>query len=215
MKYRSFFQKTIDFVTFPIRALAIIHDDWGGLSSLDTERFEYITKEVTGYCLDVGCGRHNRLITRFLNGNGIGIDVFKYDGLTDDQIVDDITKFPFDSNTFDSITYSAVISHIPKSQRDIEMAETYRCLKPGGNVIITEGNPVAQVLTHKLVEFYDKFLGTNIDIDSERGMHEEEAYFLTNTEIRKRLRTAGFVDIQLKYFWTQWGLNHLFVGWKR
>lgn len=212
---RTVSQKIKDFITFPIRAFTLIDKDRWGFSSLDTERFDYITREVTGYCLDVGCGKYNRLITRCLDGNGRGIDVYQYDGLSEEVIVEDISHFPFDDHSFESVTFSAVISHIPKSLRDIEMAETYRCLKPGGNIIITEGNPLAQILVHKVVMIYDRFLGTKLDVDSERGMHEEEDYYLTDSEIIGRLKKAGFTDIKKKYFYTQWGLNHLFVAWKR
>ena len=44
---------------------------------------------------------------------------------------------------------------------------------------------------------------------------EEEDYFLTNSEIIERLKRAGFTDIKKRYLGTQWGLNHLFVGWKK
>jgi len=46
-------------------------------------------------------------------------------------------------------------------------------------------------------------------------MDEEEDYFVTDSEIRQRLSAAGFVDIRRKSFWTQCGLNRLYVGWKR
>jgi hypothetical protein len=51
-------------------------------------------------------------------------------------------------------------------------------------------------------------------VDTERGMAEEEAYYLTDGEIRARLARAGFVGVRKHYFGTQWLLNHLFVGWK-
>jgi len=45
-------------------------------------------------------------------------------------------------------------------------------------------------------------------------MDEEEEYYLTDSEIIKRLSLAGFKNISKKYFFTQWCLNHLFVAWK-
>jgi len=45
-------------------------------------------------------------------------------------------------------------------------------------------------------------------------MDEEEDYYLTDREIINRLQLAGFTSIRKKYFITQWGLNHMFVGWK-
>jgi hypothetical protein len=76
------------------------------------------------------------------------------------------------------------------------------------------GNPLAEIIVHKVVWLYDKLLKTNFDMDAERGMDDEEEYYLTDSEIDERLTRAGFKRIRKKYFMTQWGLNHLFVGWK-
>ena len=46
-------------------------------------------------------------------------------------------------------------------------------------------------------------------------MHQDEDYYLTDSEIVGRLTRVGFMDIEKKHFLTQWGLNHLFVGWKK
>lgn len=207
--------RVLDFLTFPFRAVTMFEEDKGELSSLASERFGYVRREVKGYCLDIGCGRNNRFIMEYLNGNGKGIDVYPYEGLSDENIVKDITHFPFDEDTFDSVTFIASINHVPEPDRNRELAEAYRCLKDGGNIIVTMGNPLAEILAHKAVAVYDKIFGTNYDMDTERGMGEEEAYYLTNSEIIGRLNNAHFSDIEKKYFWTQWGLNHLFVAWKR
>ncbi len=215
MTKRSLFQKIKDFLTFPLRAFTLFENDKWGLSSLPSERFDYVSKEVIGYCLDVGCGRHNKFITKYLNGNGKGIDVYQYDGLLKENIVEDITHFPFEDNTFKSVTFIANINHVPKSLRDIELVEAYRCIQRSGNIIVTMGNPVAEILAHKVIALHDRLFGTNYDIDSERGMHKEEEYYLKDSEIKKRLKKAGFSGIKKKYFWTQWGLNHLIVALKQ
>lgn len=211
---RPFIQEIKDFLTFPLRSLVLFYSDKWGLSSLASERYYYVSREVTGYCLDVGCGRNNRFITEFLNGNGKGIDVFPYEGLSEENIVEDISRFPFISETFDSVTFIANINHIPKSLRDIELAEAYRILKKGGNVIVTMGNPLAEILAHKAIALYDKVFKTKYDIDAERGMHHEEEYYILDSEITRRLEYASFVNIKKRSFWTQWGLNHLLIGWK-
>ena len=214
IKKRSFFQNFIDTVFFPVRALTMFEKDKLGLSSLASERFFYVANEARGYCLDVGCGKHNRFIEEFLFGNGKGIDVYKYEGLKDEHIVDDISHFPFTEGSFDSIVLIANINHIPEPMRDIELSEAYRCLKPGGNIIVTMGNPIAEILVHKVVWFYDKYFGTNVDMDNERGMDEEEDYYLLDSEIVSRLKRAGFGEVRKKYFFTQWYLNHLLVAEK-
>jgi ubiquinone/menaquinone biosynthesis C-methylase UbiE len=129
--------------------------------------------------------------------------------------VDDLTVFPFADATFGTVTFIANLNHVPRSKRDAELAEALRVLRPGGNIVVTMGHPVAEVLVHKLVWLYDRLLGTRFDMDTERGMHEEEEYFLTDVEIVERLARAGFRDIAKKRFASQWGLNHLFVGWKQ
>ena len=213
-KRRSKGQKVKDFIFFPIRALTLIEEDRWGLSSLRSERFDYCASQVQGYCLDVGCGRHNMFIRQYLGGNGKGLDVYPYEGLGPEELIEDITRFPFEDGSFDTVTFIANLNHVPKSKRGAELAEAYRCLKPRGNIIVTMGFPLAELLAHKLVETYDRFLGTNYDMDNIRGMDIEEAYHLPEKEIVFRLTQAGFGRIIKKRFWTQWGLNAMFIGWK-
>jgi SAM-dependent methyltransferase len=207
-------QKGFDFITFPLRAVTLFHEDKWGLSCLASERFDYVAREVTGYCLDVGCGYHNRFVKSWLRGRGRGIDVFPYAGIPKEDIVENITHFPFDDASFDSVTFIANLNHVPKSDRDIELREAYRCLKPGGNIIVTMGNPLAELMVHKIVASYDRLLRTKVDMDTERGMGAEESYYLTDSEITERLTRTGFQNLRKKYFLTQWALNHLWVGWK-
>jgi SAM-dependent methyltransferase len=211
---RSRLRKLVDFLTFPLRALTVFHSDKWGLSSLTSERFDYAAREVIGRCLDVGCGYHNRFVTRWLGGNGKGIDVFRYEGLSDENIVEDMRQFPFPNASFETVTFIANLNHVPRSDRDVELAEAYRCLRPGGNIIVTMGNPVAEVAVHRVVALYDLLLRTKVDMDGERGMGQEEEYYLKDTEIIQRLGRAGFSRMKKKYLVTQWGLNHLWVGWK-
>ncbi len=214
IKQRSRSQKIKDAIFFPFRVLLLVDRDRWGFTSLKSERFDYCAREVQGYCLDVGCGRHNLFIREYLGGNGKGIDSFPYEGLGPDELVDDLTHFSFPDDTFDSISFIANLSHIPESSRETELAEAYRVLKPGGNIIISMGEPLTEVFAHKQVQLYDRFLGTNYDVDTIRGMHEEEAYYLTRKEIMDRLTQAGFGNIRKKRFWTQWGLNAVYVAWK-
>lgn len=174
MSQRSAAQKALDFIAFPLRAFTLFHDDQWGLSSLASERFDYVAKEVVGYCLDVGCGKHNRFVAAYLHGMGRGIDIFPYEGLTEEHIVEDLSRFPYQGSTFDSVTFIANINHVPQSKRDIELSEAYRVLKSTGNIVVTMGNPMAEIIVHNVVWLYDKLCKTNYDMDSERGMNEEE-----------------------------------------
>ncbi len=211
---RSCPQKILDFVTFPFRAISLFHEDRFGLSSLASERFDYVARQVSGYCLDVGCGRHNRFVHEYLDGRGRGIDLFPYEGLTEDNLVPDLKHFPFPDDAFESVAFIANLNHCPRPDRDVELAEAFRVLKPGGNILVTMGNPLAEILVHQVVWLYDKCFKTNLDMDTQRGMGEGEEYYLTGAEIRERLLRAGFQNIAKKYFFTQWALNHLYVAWK-
>ncbi|MBA4420003.1 MAG: hypothetical protein C0391_02535 [Anaerolinea sp.] len=212
---RSKTQKIIDTIAFPLRAFTIFEEDKWGLSSLRTDRCDYCAGEVQGYTLDVGCGPDNWFIHHNLQGNGIGIDVFKYRGLSDENIVEDITHFPFPDAAFDTVTFIANLNHVPRSQRDIELAEAYRVLKPGGNILVTMTNALALLVVHRVVEWYDRIFKTRHDMDNIRGMGHEEEYYLKDEEIRSRLHKAGFTNLQKKRFPTVWGLNWVTIGWKK
>jgi SAM-dependent methyltransferase len=209
-RLRSRRRRLADTVTFPFRAIVLVgHEDRWGLSSLATERFDEVGRLTRGHCLDVGCGRNNTFIREFHRGTGKGIDVFPYAGLGDEHLIADPSHFPFEDATFDDVTFIANLNHVPEHLRDVELAEAFRVLKPGGRIFATMGNPLAEILVHKLVAFYDKRFGTSYDVDTERGMEEDEAYYLLDREIRARFARAGFTDVRKRYFWTQWGLNHL------
>jgi ubiquinone/menaquinone biosynthesis C-methylase UbiE len=211
---RTTYQIIIDFIFFPLRALTLFENDRWGLSSLRTERYDYVSSEVRGKCLDVGCGRNNRFIKEFVKQNGVGVDVYKYEGLSKVNIIKDPTKLPFKNDEFGTVTLIANINHIPMSIRKDELKDIYRVLKKNGRIVVTMGNPLAEILVHRLVWFYDRFLKTKVDVDSQRGMEDGEEFFLTDEYIIKILSEIGFRNIIKKYFGTQWGLNHLFVGEK-
>lgn len=209
---RSAQQLVIDFVTFPVRAVLPVQESRWGLTSRPDERFDYVARYVTGRVLDIGCGRNNTFVRRHAPPGSIGIDVFAYEGLTSDQIVEDMTNLPFEDQSFDTVTFIANVNHIPSGDRAAEFAEAFRVLRPGGRTIVTMGSKVAEVLVHRMVHTYDRVFGTNLDMDGERGMHEDEEFHLDDHEIRRLLTDAGFIDIHKHRFTTQWGLNHLFLG---
>lgn len=153
-------------------------------------------------------------MTRYAPEGSIGIDVFQYEGLGPEHVVPDMTNLPFEDESFDTVTFIANLNHVPEPVRDKELAEAFRCIRPGGRIVVTMGNPVSEIVVHKVVALYDRVLGTNLDMDNERGMHEDEQYYLRNREILDRLERAGFGEIRKHYFGSQWGFNHLFVATK-
>lgn len=210
---RTQLQKFKDALTFPLRAFLLFHEDRWGLSSQASERYDYAASAVTGHCLDVGCGS-NRFVTETLGGRGMGADVYRYAENTTGVILDDPAKFPWPDATFDSATFLANINHVPASMRDLELGEAHRVLRPGGNIIVTMGLPIVEIIVHQVIWLYDRLFKTKLDHDNERGMVEGEEYYLTGAEIRRLLTRAGFKRITYKPFWTQWCLNGMYIGWK-
>lgn len=181
-----------------------------GLPSLREERMRMVARYCQGRVLDVGCGPGNLFIKEFIGEeNGIGIDVFPYQGVS--NVIPDMTGLPFEDSSFDTVTLIAVGGHIPKSKRKAEFAEFVRMLRPGGFLIMTEGEPLTQFLTHKWRKFFDGLQGKK-DMDSERGMDEEEEYCMPKQELLSYLNTPPLEFKKRKRF--MWGLNNIYIAEK-
>lgn len=212
IRNRTKLQLIRDFVLFPLRALFLHERDrWWG-SSLASERFDYAAREVTGNCLDFGCGRHNRFVNEFLSGRGKGIDIFKWEGLSGENVVEDMSHLPWPDETFESVTFIACLNHIPRLNRAIELAEAFRVLKPGGNVIITMAPPFVEIAAHGLGFLYHRLIPGYNFMDVSMGPHED--LYVSTKKILSLLASTGFQGVRKKRFVTQWGMNAAFVGWK-
>lgn len=202
--------RAVDAALFPVRALFVHEDAVAGISSLRDERMYRVAELCKGRVLDVGCGRGNIFIKHYIGEeNGVGVDVFAYEGVT--NVVSEITALPFDDASFDTVTLIAVGGHIPKHLRAQEFQEFARLLKPGGRVIMTEGEPVTQFLLHKWQEVYYPLMG-KVDMDSERGMEEEEEYCMPLKEIYEYLNTPPLRLVERHKL--MWRLNNIYVAEK-
>lgn len=199
-----------NFISFPYRAAFVRQRDGKLMTSLRSERLHYAARHVRGKTLDIGCGPNNVFVDQWLDGNGNGVDVHLYEGLDESHIAD-MTDLPFADASFDSVALIATINHIPGPERESQLSEALRVLRPGGNIVVTQPNPIAGYLVHRLVHFYSH-LGTHDSMDHERGMEEEEDLYMRDREIRRLLRGAGFTNLQKTYFWSQWGFNHLITA---
>jgi len=140
---RSRWKVIVDFLTFPVRVLLLFQKGRWGLTCRQMERFYYVASVTGERCLDIGCGRYNRFIRTFKKERGVGLDVYPYEGLLEKEVVEDLTRFNFPNSSFNSVTFIASVNHIPARDRDTELGEAFRCLKDGGNIVITMGNPLA------------------------------------------------------------------------
>ncbi len=181
-----------------------------GLTSMRDERMWQVAQYSKGRVLDVGCGPGNLFIKRFIGmDRGIGIDFFAYEGV--EHLVDDPTHIPFPDSSFDTVTLVAVGGHIPKNLRAIEFMEFSRVLKPGGRLVMTEGEPITQLISHKWQHFYLGLQG-KVDMDHERGMEEDEEFCMPREELLGYLNTRPLRHVLTRSF--QWGLNNVYVAEK-
>lgn len=200
---QAFFDTTL----FPLRAVFMGPKGYLGLSSLRQERMRMVARYCRGQVLDVGCGPHNSFIRDYIGEeNGVGVDVYPYEGV--DFIVEDPTRLPFDDGAFDTVTLIAVGGHIPRNKRIDEFREFGRVLRPGGRIVMTEGEPITQTICHVWWHFYLGLFGQK-DIDHERGMEEEEQYCMPRQEIFKYGSTPPLNVVLHRRF--MWRLNNIYI----
>jgi SAM-dependent methyltransferase len=207
---RSLIGDFLDAITFPIRAIFIHEQSRWGLSSLRDQRMRTVATYCSGRTLDIGCGPNNVFIRHcYRTPDSVGIDCFPYEGV--DNVMEDMAAIPFPDASFDMITLIAVGGHIPRSKRQAEFHEFGRLLKVGGHLLMTEGEPITQFILHQWSFIYYGLQGKK-DMDTERGMHEEEDYCMPKTEIYTYLNTSPLKLIKCVRF--MWGLNNIYIAQK-
>jgi SAM-dependent methyltransferase len=196
MTVKSSVQAVWDFVGIPFRWV-LFDQEWlprFGWTTLEEERLNKVAPLLRGRVLDVGAGT-NTLVNRY--GNGIGVDVHDWgNGLL---VVEDTSKLPFKSASFDTITFIACLNHIP--YRDEALGEARRLIKPDGRVIITMINPLLGDIGHTIWwHSEDKKRG---------GMKEGELGGMWTSHIVQLCANAGFKLESHRRF--LYGLNNLYI----
>lgn len=207
---RSSIGQLYDNLGFPIRAFFLGQKGRAGLTSLREERMSRVAQFCRGQVLDIGCGPGDRFIQDYIGRDrGIGVDFFPYQGVN--NIIKDAAHLPFPDASFDTVTLIAVGGHIPRHSRAQEFVEFARVLRPGGRLVMTEGEPVTQYLHHKWQTLYLGLQG-KVDMDNERGMDDEEEYCMPKRELLGYLNTPPLRHILTQPF--QWHLNFVYVAEK-
>jgi SAM-dependent methyltransferase len=160
-------------------------------------RLRVVLPEVSGRCLDIGCGA-NRLVRRH-PGGGVGVDVHQWGDV--DVVVTDSSRLPFEDGTFDTITIVAALNHIPN--RAATLLEARRVVRDDGRLVMTMIPPGISTVWHGLRRRSDAD-------QTERGMKPGEVYGLTRAEVRALLAAAGFTVIAERSFML--GVNRLTVA---
>lgn len=167
---------------------------------LEKWRISAVLPLCRGKLLDIGCGGNN--LVRNYSGEGIGVDVFDWPGV--DMVVEDSARLGcFEPKEFDTITYLAVLNHIPYRRQALQ--EAYRLLKPGGRVIIT-------MLSSRVGKLWHKINARLWGDAKKREIEPGEAGGLDRGEMEKLLAYAGFILTAVRRF--ELGLNALYVAEK-
>ena len=169
------------------------------LTPLDDERVIMALRHTKGKVLDVGCGANNFVRSY---GNGVGVDVFPWEGA--DEVIKDAAKLPFKDGSFDTVSYLACLNHIPN--RDDSLKDAYRVMKPGGRLLVTMIPPRWGQFIHWL-RFRNDPDHQDRDID-----HNHELLGMHPALVRGLMRQAGFKNISRKRF--AFGINSLYIGEK-
>ncbi len=191
----------INFLLVPLR-LAIPQPVIEKIPLLKTnreERFGRVLAEYRGKALDIGC-RHNVIIKKYreLGNCGEGVDIYHWDGA--DLIVEDTSRLPYESETFDTVSIVASLNHIP-NRIDV-LKEAHRLLRRDGRLVITNLTPFVSKVWHVFC-FWDREYAVR------GGLQEGEVWGFTDKQLMQLVEAAGFRLIKKSGF--LWGLNHLYV----
>lgn len=209
--YSSRLEELLNFALFPYKAFIQNPNESGGrLMCLRDERMARVREHCRGRVLDLGCGPRKVFITHFWDGEGQAVDFFAYEGLEPDDVISGL-PLPFADASFDTVTLIANVNHIPQSIFQREMDEIGRVLKRPGRVVITRIGYLVSLLTHSVVKIQSKISKKYQDMDSDRGMEEDERWTVPVEEIAEALTPRGFRLSRRRRLWTQWWLNEILV----
>lgn len=195
IRWASFYDFVTSFLTFgQARRLRIITIDNTGLKPGES-------------VLDVGCGTGGVTLPAKervgATGKVAGIDpapemitVARHKAqrkkLEIDFRVGMIEALPFQDATFDAVTASLMMHHLPEQLQAKGLAEIYRVLKPGGRLLIADMVSTKSSTSQRVFSSFTLHHGIKFGIDQLLGMIEK-ADFREATQLEKRFFVIGFV----------------------
>lgn len=153
-------------------------------------------KHRKGRILDIGCGSNPYFLlqTSFEEKYGIDYSLKKNSEYKGIHLIKDglESKLPFPNNHFDIVTMLAVFEHIEPTKLPTLMSEIRRVLKGDGIFILT----TPCVWTDGLLR-----LLAQLNVVSREEIEEHKGAY-SHKDIRKYLKTGGFIEknIKLGYF---------------
>lgn len=200
IKKPGVFKRVVSRVALPLLALLSREQSIKiGLTPLDDERVIMAMEYAKGKALDIGCGANNFIRSY---GNGVGVDVFPWEG--SDKVIKSADDLPFKARSFDTVSYLACLNHIPERMGSLH--EAYRVLSPGGVILVTMIPPRWGRFIH-WIRFRNDPDHKDRHID-----HDHELLGMHPTHVRSLLSDAGFTDIRRKKF--VFGINSIYIGTK-
>lgn len=176
------------------------------LTSLRAERFAAVLPHLRGRVLDIGAGDNMLLklyrqhaaelgVDKRLAADSVGIDTTDWGA--DCRIIDNSAVLPFPDASFDTVCLIACLNHI--TNRAETLAETYRVLRPGGQVLITMIGPLIGTIGHAIWWYSE---------DKHREIDPREVMGMSSSEVERLIREARFLPPKRHNF--VYGLNQLF-----
>ena len=171
---------------------------------LQRKRINKVLPYIKGRLLDIGCGDNTLLktyIMQDLTRNGKGVDVYQWDKSV--LLINDASELPFEDKTFDTVTMTATLHHIPN--RTDTLKEIHRILRTNGRLIITDPEPFISKIWHKLRNHFGEHY--------HRGrVKEGETFGFSINKVISMLDDAGFsVTFYKKFFFN---LNRIYIAKK-
>lgn len=185
IRWASFYDVSVNLMTF------------GLVRRLRTKTVDHTLLKSGESVLDVGCGTGGVTIPAKLrvgkNGRVAGIDPApemiavarrkaSRAGLEIDFRVGVIESLPFSDGTFDAITSSLMMHHLPEHLQVKGLAEIRRVLKPGGRLLIAD-------MMRPSPSFLKRFFTSLV-------LHHGHSMQFGIEDLPELLKEAGFLEIQ-------------------
>lgn len=97
--------------------------------------------------------------------------------------------------SFDLVTCTFVMHHIPETQREAALAHMYRVLRPGGRLLLADTHPAGRVLP-KLIRTMSRFAAHRTG--DAAGQHADPLAAIDIRRYREPLSAAGFRSIEFE-----------------